>query len=276
MTGDIHPTLRRNASDFAAMGLRALTSTVDQWLPGGGSFFGELIAEVIPNTTSRRLLEYVTRLGRQLAALEARVDDLGQLDTEQLALFEDGARSSVRATTPNRIERVARIVAHSWTKPDVDAERSRIILALLDQLSENDLLALDQYIHRMGPDPRRGANSPSDYPDVTGLGFAEANAIFMAAKAQSDDRAAIEMHRLTKLIGMNLLEQPVGLMPGRPLIRGGQGLPQIAKEQPRLTRLGKLVLEEAGLGQPTWEEVLIREQDASKWLGPDIALTPER
>lgn len=250
------------------MGLRALTSTVDRWLPGAGSFFGELISEVIPNTTSRRLLEYVTRIGRELSALKAHVEDLAGLSAEQLALFEDGARSSARATTMTRIERLARIVAHDWTDEGAETERSRVLLALLDQLSETDLLSLDKYVFRVGRDPRQPGQRLTDYPDVLGLSPAEAVRVSLAAKEKREDKAAIEMHRLNKLIGMNLLEQPVSLTPGRPQLGGGQGLPKIAKDRARLTRLGKMVLEEAGLGQATWDEVSARDEEAARWTAP--------
>lgn len=269
MSDDLHPMLRPNASDRAEKALKALTSSIDIVAPGCGSFLGELISAVIPNTTSQRIAEYLTRVGRRLAALEVRVEGLEKkLGPEQVALFEDGARSAARSTSSQRIERLAAVVAYGMATDDGEAERNRTVLQILDQLSEADLLRLDSFIWRMGPDPRRPSGPQHPWANY-GEGFeslppAEQTRIAMAARSQAEEVKALEDHRIAKLLALNLLQQPTGLVPGRPLLGGGKGMPIIKKEEPRLTHLGAMVLAKTGLGQDTWEGVLERDREAAE------------
>ena len=270
MPDDVHPMLKPTAADHADKALRALTSGIDLVAPGFGSFVGELLSTVIPNTTSERIAEYLTRLGRRLTALEVRLDGLAErLGPEQIALFEDGARSAVRSTSSERIERLAAVVAYGMAADDREAERNREVLQILEQLSEADLLRLDSFIWRTGPDPRRRSRPKHPWADY-GEGYeslppAEQTRIAMAARSRAADVKALEERRIAKLLALNLLHQPTGLVPGRPLLGGGQGMPVIKKEEPRLTHLGAMILARTGLGQDTWDGVLEREREAAEW-----------
>lgn len=269
MSESLHPLLRPTAGDQVEKALRALTSAVDVLAPGWGGFFGELIGSVIPNTASHRMAELLTRVSRRLQQLEVKVDGLTErLGPEQIALFEDGARSAIKATSVSRIERLARVVAHGLAAGDVEAEKCRVIVQILDQLSEPDLIKLDGYVWRGGGSPRS-----TDFPpraadaETEQLPAAEQLQRAMVAREQKEDQRALDLHRITKLINMNLLSQTTTIGPGRLQLGGGPGLPVINTDPPKLTRLGALVLEHAGLGQPTWDGVFEREREAAEWTG---------
>ena len=265
MTKDIHPMLKPGASDYAEKALRSITSAVDVVAPGVGSVFGELIGAIIPNTRSQRFEEFLTRLARRISMTERKLDALiDGLGPEQIALFEDGARGAVRATTPARIDRFARMVARGLTADEIEAERVRVLVALLEQLSESDLLYLDGFVGRMGPDPRgrSSCGRSLDFgPGFEDLSSVEQMKVARDVRARQREVDAIEEYRLTKLVNLNLLLQPVLLVPGRPQLGGGMGLPQMAKDRVSLTVLGHLILVRAGLGQETWEDVMLRESE---------------
>lgn len=269
LTADIHPSLKTSAADHAERVLRAITSAVDVVAPGVGSIFGELIGTVIPNRRSQRFEEFLTRLARRINTTDQRLDALiERLGAEQIALFEDGARGAVRATSSERIDRIARLVARGLTADEIEAERSRVLVDLLERLTEADLRYLDGFIYRQGRDPR-GSPEPKgglDYgPAFEALSAPEQWKIALEVRARVAETKAIEEYRVAKLIGLNLLIQPIELTPGRPLLGGGVGLPQMTKDHIKLTPLGRLILDRAGLGQATWDEVLEREREARLW-----------
>lgn len=225
MAEDIHPALKAGAADHAATALKAISSAVDIVVPGAGSVFGELISFVIPNLRSQRFEEFLTRLARRIGKTEQRLDALiERLGPEQVALFEDGARGAVRATTSERIDRFARLVANGLTADEAEAERNRVLVALLEQVSETDLFYLDGFVGRMGPDPRGKSTrfARLDYgPGFDDLPAPEQFKVAREVRAKVSEVEAIEEYRLTKLINLNLLLQPVVLTPGRPQLGGG-------------------------------------------------------
>lgn len=267
MTEEVHPTLRPTAADRAEKALKALTSGVDLVAPGWGGFFGELVSSIIPNTAAQRLAEFVSRLSRRLHMLEARVEILSErLGPEQTALFEEGARSAVKATSSLRIQRLADLVAHGMTANEAEAERDRAILAILDQLSERDILCLDGFVPRMGRDPRLATEPDNPWADY-GAGFqdlsiAEKNRVAREIRSREMEEKALEAHRVAKLLKLNLLDQVEGLLPGRPRLDGGLPLPVLAKDPPTLSTLGRIVLHRTGLGQATWEQRLAVPSEA--------------
>lgn len=279
MPEGLHPLLRPTAGDQVEKALRALTSAVDALAPGWGGFFGELIGSVIPNTASHRTAELLTRVSRRLQHLEVKVDGLTErLGPEQIALFEDGARSAIKATSVSRIERLARVVAHGLAANDAEAEKCRVIIQILDQLSEPDLIKLDGYVWRGGRNPRLSDFPPrAEDAGTEQLPVAEQMQRAVVAREQKEDQKALELHRVTKLINLNLLSQTTTIGSGRPALGGRPTLPVITTDQPKLTRLGALVLDHAGLGQPTWEGVFEREREAAEWIAKSRpGLTPDR
>src|SRR5690349_5669722 len=116
MTDEVHPILQPNPADRAATVLRVLGSLLP---PGISGLFTELITSVIPNQREERLIRYLTAVGRRLRAAEEGLEEVtSRLGSEGLALFEDGAQAAVRATTEERIERIARIVADGMSAPE--------------------------------------------------------------------------------------------------------------------------------------------------------------
>jgi hypothetical protein len=268
---DVHPLLRPSAADHAATLLRGLSSAVDVAAPGWGSVFGELIGSVIPNLRSERVEEYITRLGRELRALRAQVDDLIQkLGPEQIALFEDGARSAARATSHDRIARIARMVAAGMTSEEEEAARARELMALLDQLTEADLFYLDRFVPRGGLDPRpwsRGETYVQRLGEITYPLTDERLAALVEAQFKDAEAKAVKDYRPAKMINLNVLQQQTGIVEKRTKF-DGRPTPELKTGKPQLTSLGYMLLLKAGLGQRTWDEVLAREGDALSKCDP--------
>jgi hypothetical protein len=245
VTEDVHPMLRPTAADRAADTLRALTSAVDLIAPGVGSVFGQLIGSVIPNLRSERFELYLTLLGRRLRALDTRLEALAErLGPEGIALFEEGARSAGRATREERIRQVALLVSGGISADEKNAATSRDLMRILDEVTDSELALLDSFVWRLGPDPR----------GESGVRFHQGSA------ASWREAQMFHEMRLVRLERLALIKRETELVPGQQRYDGLSAVPQMVRQEPRLTDLGKRLLVEVGMGQSTWDEVLTREQ----------------
>lgn len=222
MTPKLPAVLQENASDKAAAGLRSLTSLIDVAAPGLGSLFGEMIGRVIPNQREERLAAYLGALGHKLREVHEgvrlltdareqmsnRLDDVEEqlravgaaCTAEQTALFEDGAYSSQRATHADRIERIASLVADGMAEP-AEAANDRRLLALLDQLGDDDILRLMSYALKYRNDLEwRKAHAHVIRPPFAPIG----------APQEVQDAKTLNDFQERRLIGLGLLAERAG------------------------------------------------------------------
>jgi hypothetical protein len=225
-------SLEPTASDRAVQGLQAITSAVDMAVPGVGSFFGALVGQIIPNQRNERLVEYCVRLGRRLQVAEGAVEDLrarlealaANLTPEQLALFEDGAAAAVKATSEDRVDTIARIVAAGLTNDDAKAADQRRLLDLLNELSDEDVVVLCSYTHRYGRDPGWRELHKASLSPV---------AVHMQSSEGEMDQGTMRDIRKAKLVRLRVLEE-------KPSSNG-------RSTSTDLTRIGRFVLRHLGL-----------------------------
>jgi hypothetical protein len=154
MTDEIHPLLKKQAADYAAELLKAVTSPFDLVFPGSSKIVDFLVDQVLPRR-EERFATFITELSRRLKDLEQRlgVGCFGLWSSEKQALFEDGARVAIKALSPERIDHVAKIVAEGLTEDDAGAARTRLFLDLIGELSDVDLIVMAADT-RLGMDPQ--------------------------------------------------------------------------------------------------------------------------
>lgn len=146
---DLPEPLRENFSDRAAAVLRAVTNE----LPVGGALVAELIGRIIPNQREERICAFITRLAHKVEEAGQRLDEvLANLDAEKVALFEDGAAGAVKATTAERIEHLVGLVARGLGENGREAEDQRVLVRLLNDLTEADLRYLMSWTKRYHDD----------------------------------------------------------------------------------------------------------------------------
>lgn len=262
------PALQENAADHAAKLLRGGSGLIDKVVPGAGSIFAELVGVVIPGQRNERLIEYVAAVARRYRELAEGSSDLtdrleraeaslGQMDQElrqlahaltpeQVALFEDGAFASVKATSADRIQRLGRIVAEGLSADDLAARRERSVVGLIAQLTEDDVIRLCSFVHPYNSDPSWLGKHRSVVDPSAGLfGTTEAgDPTWTAAAYDAEIQGDIQ---LRKLIGLGLVRQH--LEPRLQDQRGGQGLKvSLETKAPEITQTGTFVLRRLGLG----------------------------
>lgn len=131
------PQLQENAGDYAARAMRASLGS----FPLLGPFVSELVTAVIPNQREDRWLQYTAELGKRVKRIEDRFA-AHSLSADQIALFEDGGYAAVRSIKPERIARIASIVAEGLNERQRDMEHQRYLLRVFADLSEVELSEL--------------------------------------------------------------------------------------------------------------------------------------
>ena len=99
-------TLDNNWSDRAALVTKIAASLV----PMVGGPLAELITEVIPRLRQDRIVEYLRQLAARIETLEKENVERISADVEKIDLIEAGGYLAARATTSDRILKIAEIV----------------------------------------------------------------------------------------------------------------------------------------------------------------------
>lgn len=119
---------------------RAIASAV----PMVGGVIGEIITQAIPAQRLDRIVTYMRSLNARLAALELDPDDILR-NPESIDLIEEGGFQAARATTDERIEQIATIVANGLSAEEADDVRRKRLTRLLGQIDNDELLLLNAY-----------------------------------------------------------------------------------------------------------------------------------
>jgi hypothetical protein len=130
-----------------AAGLRGALSL----FPFGG-VVAELITRGIPNQRMDRVSAYIGELESRLAALKASKREEALLDPEKIDLIEEGAFQSARATTGDRIERIAELVANGLAAESAEVLTRKGLASLLRQVDDEELAILNAYGQAFGGD----------------------------------------------------------------------------------------------------------------------------
>lgn len=206
MPNDLVPSLRESAADKAVAGSQLVSSIIDAVVPGAGGFFGLLVGQIIPNQRADRLAEFATRLSRRLHIAEGAVEHLNEqfealarsLSAEQIALFEDGAIAAARATSQDRIEGVAKIVAEGLSADDVKAIDQRRLLNLISDLSDEDIVVLTSYSYALGRDQGWRTRHKQTLQPIRA---------HMKSSAEDLDRSTLRDLRTNRLIALGVLQE---------------------------------------------------------------------
>jgi hypothetical protein len=128
-----------NGADRLALALRAGLGLV----PVLGSILAEVITVTIPNQRIDRIAMYIEQLSKRLESLESQhtlsEKGLASLPPVGLALLEDGARTSARALSSERIEQIALVVSRGLGEDEQNMQNERELVAIIDQMSDRDV-----------------------------------------------------------------------------------------------------------------------------------------
>lgn len=223
--------LDENTQDRIAAIARGTTSLI----PLVGGILGEVLTAIIPNQRADRIAAYLRELGNRMEALEADVQREILGDKEKIDLIEEGGYQSVRATSDERISRIAHAVFRGLTSDEASIIRRKRLLALLGQVDDDELALLNAYGQAYGGD-EDDAWEKVDRPDPAHLG----------SPIEEIDREALYEAGRDNLLRLGLLKKTF------PFLRRGE-LPEFDphegdfKSHREISYLGRMLLREIGL-----------------------------
>jgi len=139
--------LEQNLQDYLATTGRAAAGLI----PLVGGVLAELIGAAIPRQRTDRVVAYLRTLEARLVQLE--IDPRKAFaDAERADLIEEGAFQAARATTQERVQRIAELVSNGLSSPDANIVRRKRLAALLGEIDDDEVLVLNAYGQAYGGD----------------------------------------------------------------------------------------------------------------------------
>lgn len=136
---DLTPPRPASADRIAAVA-RAVAGVV----PCAGQAIAELLTVCIPGQHQERLQDWCELVARNIEELKTDIRELQR--PEATDLFEDGAREAVRALSPERRMRIAKLVAKGMDDIDHKYTETKRVLRLVGQLDDAEVVLLASYL----------------------------------------------------------------------------------------------------------------------------------
>ena len=229
------PSLKTQRADVYALLAKAGLGLV----PFAGSLLSELVVTIIPNQKIERLVTFAEKLESRLSSAERFLLDSQLKNEELIGVLEEVISQATRATSDERREYLAAVVARGLTGEEIEHSETRRILALLSELNDAEIIMLRFYLVRTINGDKEFREKHKDivlrYPPV-----------IAAPKIEKDKYAITENYRI-HLVSLGLLENEYRLdrETGQQEIDTFTHAPKVSSR--RLTRMGKVFLEYIGL-----------------------------
>lgn len=144
--------LEAKLPDHLASAARGLAGLV----PFAGTALGEVLTQIVPNQRLDRIAKYLSILEARMNEAELEIQLISQ-SAEKVDLIEEGAVQATRATSDERIEHIARLVAQGLSTSDAWAIREKRLMKIFEQLDDEEVLLLKElsnFTHpNIPPDP---------------------------------------------------------------------------------------------------------------------------
>jgi hypothetical protein len=111
-------------------------------IPGIGPLVSEIVGNLIPNQRVDRISEFVRLLDERLRQVEQSLLDARCRDPAAVDLLEDAFLQAARATSHERLEHIANVVAKGMTEEELKEAEAKRMLWLLGQLNDSEIIIL--------------------------------------------------------------------------------------------------------------------------------------
>ena len=171
MTNSGQPHLGNTSTDIIA----SLAKGVGGAIPLVGAMVSEIIGNVIPNQRVDRIVEFVRLLEKRVIVLEQGVLKDKFSEPAIVDLLEDAFIQAARATSHERLEHIANVVANGMTADELKVAEVKRMIWLLGQLNDSEIIILRGRIVRTNEDFRtdrdfRERHSELLAPDMVVMG----------------------------------------------------------------------------------------------------------
>ena len=243
MTNETHSSdLQSNRVD----GLVSLAKGVVGAAPYAGAILAEVVGQIIPNQRIDRIAAFVRLLDERVQHIEKdRLEDRFR-QPEVVDVLEDAFTQAARATTHDRLEHIANVVANGISAEELKETATKRMLWILSHLSDSEVILLRSKLASVRSDFQKDAEFREQHadvlsPDVTDTGSTEDE--FEEAALNASYRQHLHDLGLTRLRFSRPKRGEVAEMDGKTGMMKASGTD--------ITRLGRMLLRSLNL-IPDW------------------------
>jgi len=138
MSSQSTPQLGNTTADIVTSLVKGSTGLV----PIIGGFIAEIVGNVIPNQRVDRIVQFVRLLEEKLGKLEEEALKSKFAQPPVVDLLEDAFTQAARATSRERLEHIADVVAKGISADELNEAESKRMLWLLGQLNDSEIVLL--------------------------------------------------------------------------------------------------------------------------------------
>jgi hypothetical protein len=174
MTTPEQPKLGNTSTDIVTSLAKGITGAV----PIVGSLISEIVGNIIPNQRVDRIVRFVQLLDERLGRVERAVLEVRLLQPEVIDLLEDAFTQAARATSQERLEHIASVVANGVSAEELNQAQTKRMLWLLGQLNDAEIVILRSRLAQTHEDFDLDAEFRDKHqellaPDMTHMGSSE-------------------------------------------------------------------------------------------------------
>lgn len=231
---DVDTEPKNTASDISAMALRSAVG----WIPFAGPILSEVITQLIPNQRQDRMADYLRRLNEKLEHLTDEIMKKNSSTIDGIDLFEEGAFQSSRATSDERREYIANLVAYGLSWDQKERAEAKRLLTLLNQLDDQQIIILasksDRYLF------------DEDYHELHDHVLTPPITHFNSSKDEIADKAVYDL-AVDQLFNLGLLRKQFKKPPSKGNYEFDLQTGMVKSTGKSITSLGRLVLRRIGI-----------------------------
>jgi hypothetical protein len=166
--------LGNTSTDIVTSLAKGITGAV----PIVGSLISEIVGNIIPNQRVDRIVRFVRLLDERLGRIERAVLEARLLQPEVIDLLEDAFTQAARATSQDRLEHIASVVANGISAEELNQAQTKRMLWLLGQLDDAEIVILRSRLALTREDIDLDADFRNKHqellaPDATHMGSSE-------------------------------------------------------------------------------------------------------
>ena len=242
MTEPNRPNLNNSLIDRLASGAKGITGAI----PFVGSIIAEIVGNVIPNQRIDRLARFVEQLSLGLdkienAAIAKKFDEPMAID-----LIEDAFVQASRATSDERLDYIASVVANGLEPHEVKHADTKRILWLLGQLNDSEIVILRSRLALTKEDIVTDAEFREKHNELL-----EPDATYMGSSEVDFENAAIKTSYRQHLSDLGLIRTRFTKPRKGDLPEFDDSTGMLKSSGTEITRLGKMLLKYLDL-IPEW------------------------
>ncbi len=133
--------INNNKTDYLVSAAKGMLGAA----PYVGPIITELIGNIIPNQRIDRISKFIQLLDERIKNIEKPTIEQRLSDTDFVDLFEDSFFAVAKSLTDERRSYIASLLINSLSSKDIAVSKAKILLHLLNELSDPEIILLQFY-----------------------------------------------------------------------------------------------------------------------------------